>query len=616
MRFLKHRAVYVVTAFMIIISIIAVLIGVRVTVTAVERQDQEVRKAGPAAEDAEQASSKVIPTAKITEQKLYFNGMEVEGIDCFVSDKKEILVSMDDVLRYIGADYRFYAPDDLLETKINGKKLTLRIGKDRFSFDGKGIRLPYAPVAFKGHILVPLEMFSRIDGFGQHQVLLNNSVFLNYFYDMQEIKSSKLKLLRLSEGVGGIWDLTAGRSLWNRKGSFTQEETFEASSDGNAYLLKSGGQAYMINPELHPDPFLLNVDSGYTWSGDGKSLFKEDGTTGAMSSYNIEKDYTTQLDNFSWRAENMEGYEGFSKLQKKLLEFVEYGSYRKTTLQGLFSNQVYSIIQKNGRITAEGKILPSPDREKILFNKPDGGYYTANFDGTGAVKLQNGYRAGWISNTRLFVDNGQKIFLYDAAGRVADDSDARWKPLGKAADGAFFYTDGETLYAELDGAEKKIMPLLWECDSVTAFTQNGPYILASKREDGIFYSDGSGITRVGKYNALLKQAGPLQVQEDLKKSMQISPAKNSILLLQRENRALSLNLFRENERENKKIRIDYSPMDIPIPDLIRIKWIGNERILLYTRNELWVVDFQDPVQVYKYKEKEGCSIEGVISTLK
>ena len=169
MRILRHRAAYVAAAFMILVSIIAILISVRVTITAVDRQDQEVRKPEPAATDTVSASAKVIAAGKINGQKLYFNGTEEKEIDCFLWDKREVLVSMNDVLRCIGAEYRLYAPDDLLETRINEKQLTLRLGRDSFFYDGKEIKLPYAPFTFKGNILVPLALFSVVAGFSQQQ---------------------------------------------------------------------------------------------------------------------------------------------------------------------------------------------------------------------------------------------------------------------------------------------------------------------------------------------------------------------------------------------------------------------------------------------------------------
>lgn len=614
MRILKDKAALIATGFMVLLAVAAVFVSIRVTITAVQRQEQEVRKIPPAVNDTVQASIRMVNTGKISEQKLYFNGMEIKEISAFLSEKKDVLVALDDILKYIGSEYKLYASDDVLETQINDKKLVVRLGKDSFLYGGKEIKLPFASVAAKGKVLVPLEMFSYIDGFAQNHMLGSSAAFVNYFGDFRRIQSPRVKLLRLSSGIGGIWDLTGTRSLWDRKEGVSEEEAFEASPGGAAYILKSGGRVYMMNPEINPEPYSINADPQSAWGGDGKNLYWENRKTGELNLYDVEKDLQYTLENFLWRADSLAGYEGFSGNSKKLMDFTEFGSYRRITFKELYTDKSYTMVQKSSRIIAEGNAPLSPDGERMLFTKPDGAYYVANYDGSGAVKLEQGSSASWISNGRIMIENGYERALYDASGKVRTVTGQVWKSLGQASDGTVFFTDGEALYGERGGIEKKIMPLLWPCDAVVAASMEGPYILVSKKENGVYSSNGDILSRIGRYSDLLRVAGPGQ-QEDYRKSIQVLPEKNGFLLLQKENRLLTLTVMGMDGDINKKAVLDCTVSDLAVLNNIKLKWLEDRSILLYNPQTLWLVDFKDKVQIYKYREKEGCSIEGVIKAL-
>lgn len=615
MRFLKGKAAYVAAALMVLVTLAAVVISIKVTITVVQRQEQEVRNIVPSVNDAAPASARIINTGKIAEHRLYFNGVEVKELTAYSYEKKEVLVPLDNILNYLGIEYSFYAPDDLLQSKVNGKTLVVRVGRDSFDYDGKEIKLPFAPVIVKGSVLVPMEMLSYIDGFSQKNILTVDSAFINYFGDMPLVSSARVKLLRLNSGFGGIWDMTGRRSLWEREEISGDEEMFEAAPGNSAFVFKSGSRVYMINPDLNPEPYLINADAGCTWSGDGKSLFWEDSGTGRLNIYNIEKDTINHQENFLWRAESKEGYEGFSAASRKLEEFIEHGSYKKVSFKNIYSEKTYTMVQKNSRITAEGEVIASPDGKRIIFTRQDGAYYVSAFDGTGAVKLGNGTSAQWVTNNRIFIGNGEAGSLYDASGKERESGEKRWKFLGKASDGAIFYTDGQMLYCDQDGIEKTIMALPWGYDHVVAASAEGPYILASEKNDEVLYYTEKGVSRIGRYSDMISGSGGLDEEEAYEKSIQVSPGKDALLFIHREEGLLTLDFMVKEGYLNKKVALDFTVPEIPGTYDIKVKWLDGRRVVLYTSSELWMVDFQDRVQIYKYNEKEGSSIKGVLGSL-
>jgi len=189
-RHLRKRLLTIFTACMTVFCAAALVISVEVSMDLMER---DIRGRDINAGDGKAALEKTthvreipkentrpVNVSRVTELAFYFNGEKHEGISAYKAEKTGLYLPLEWILENTGVRYRIYNSDDILEAHVNGKKLLVKYGEGVIYYDGKAIRSKGVPVILGNHVLVPAELFTRIEGFYLENPVRNGTVFLNY----------------------------------------------------------------------------------------------------------------------------------------------------------------------------------------------------------------------------------------------------------------------------------------------------------------------------------------------------------------------------------------------------------------------------------------------------
>ena len=533
-------------------------------------------------------------------------------------DKQGFLIPIDEVFRLAGIKFNYYASDDIFEATINNKKLTVKLGKDSFSFGNTEFKLTAGSVAAKDHILVPLGLFIYLDGFKASEYGDKDTAFLSYSGDLNGSLLTNLKILRLRSGSSEISSVGSKEVFWSSRPSegnnvlLNTTDVIEASSLGDDYLIKTNDKVFLIYGKNTSQPEPLDVSTSAAWSLKDKYVYWQD--TGVEDSYiyDVVKGVQYAIGDYYTRIIEHQGGDNTLANYHFLSSFSQENGARAITLVNWFTGASYSSIEKKGKVIVDGVIDYSPNRGKILYQN-EGKYYSAGVDGSNIALIGDYDNVSWINNNRLVAYAEGNAYLMDFTGRNKIKAESAWKYVGESLDGGALFTGENSLFIEKDGQERKIMSLPWDCSYAFAQKESGPYILQSISEDGIYFTDGTKLIKSGKYSDLLKTLQKGEFRADFRKSIVFSPRGDTVAICQRENDFISISLVKPDGRVVKKITLNERTTNNSEIANLSVKWLSDTRLLVNTTTHGWIIDLEEEFQIFEWLEDTQSEIKGFIT---
>ncbi|MDP4094938.1 MAG: stalk domain-containing protein [Bacillota bacterium] len=608
MKFIKRKIFIIITIFLTVVCFAAVCIAVSISATMLDRRNQIVGNDSSKAPVAVKISDKIINLSKTREFTFFFNGERLNGISAYVIDKNEFMVPMDAILDKLGIKFSYYSSDDVLETSFNGKKLTLKMYSDTLSYGGKDIKLSMSPVASNGHVFVPVSLFSGLEGFKAYEFEDNKTAFLNYYKGIDPKTDGQLKFFRLVNGTAQISDISGLIQFWNRKGTENKDEKYYFSGSGNTAILKSGSKIYIVYSGGKIDTYKVSIDPNATLSMDGKYLYWIDEQKNTSYIYDIADDYISKLGNYYFRIEqdDSDGYllNGGTVLMDYSLGY----GYKRVVLTNNTNYGNYMFIEKRNNVILEGNMDFSPNKQRVLHYRKDEGYYLADTDGSDMVYLGDGTEAKWITNNKIYLRTSYGAYIFSSSGEKLTQVKSQWQMLGQTLTGDVFYTDGSSLYCETGNIDWKIMDLSWGCAYIYGQSANGPYVaVTSDSTDGVYFMNGKSAVKLGTASQLVKQSNAADLNSEYSNGILHSPDNTYYAALQINNSFVNLNLIKKDGSDFRQITLNGQVTD----NNVKTRWITNRKLLVYTKNQGWIVDFSGSTKIYSWDEKQGSTIEGV-----
>jgi len=594
-----------------ILSLVAVIISIKTSITMAEKRNQAVRSA--AEEESPQPSAKtetgaVIPE-KLTEQALYFNGRKINGIDAFFTDQKEILLPIDKVFSQAGIRFQVFNSDDILEAEIGGKKLSVRLWEDKFTFGNNEIKLPFGVITEGESILVPFEMFGFIDGFGLDISKDTGNVFLNYYPYPDDKVLDNIKIMRMVGGRIRITDLEGRKSIWNNSENGVLSDVLIVSYDKSLSVIKSNERIYIAKSRYSDKPpYRVDADFSAVPSADGRYLYWVDFNEKVSYVYDVKNDWKRKLGDFYFRIRREYGEDCPPGIGNVLYEYAVGEKHRRITLADDNLENFYTFIERNGKVIISGFSSYSPNKKGILFYVKGKGYYTSNPEGTRINFIGNNIAdIQWIDDNRLFYATQDGYFVCDRNGKNKEKTFYYWQKVGQNAKGDVFFTKGNDLYIQTNGTEKELFELPWKCSFVYGISFGGPYVAVSEDEDGVFYIKDKVVKEIGKYSALLKDKRGHGGDVDYKRSIAISPDNKKLIVFQREDGFITVNVVDTKDGSLKDITLNCGGSESDAKNISH-KWISDELVLITTQSKGWIIDLKNKINIYSWIEPNGSKI--------
>ena len=618
-RFLLSKLSGIFTAIMIVLCIVAIGISARVSTSAANRKAGIGGALDISSTDSDSTltGKKVINPAKLEERQLYINGLKKEGFSSYYADEK-FYIPLGVIIERINCEVEYYQSDDIICLKAEGSNIIIRMGQKLITVDGEDVELPASPISGKNDILVPPEFLNYIRSFSYKCVKNPGAVFINTQDGYDKLENIDLRFLRISNKKANISDREGKIVFWESNEIDLKEKSIQKSYNGNNILLKSGNISYIISKNFDETPLSIYMDSTATISDDGKFLYWIDRDKKTSYIYSIEDRQISELGDYYTRINTSELVNG----GRVLSEYVNANGIMKLILTNEIHKGSYVFFEEEGNTIAEGFALPSPDNSKgILFGK-DNVKYLIDYNDM-SVRLLTGVQHGtqqdyvkWINNHRILAGSGNKmriLYISPLSEENVVETESEWNMTGKAEGGQVFYTVDNVLWVENEGAEAAIIDLPWTCSYAYADVPEGPYILASSKEDGIFLLKDGVITKIGKHSSILHKMEQGNAVADYERSISFTPDKRNFMIIQTEEGFVSLNFIKTDGTGMKKVFINCHAKQSKCTDFFEYKWVSDSMLVVYTHTQGWIIDIEgeEPV-IYTWKEEKGSRIEAML----
>ncbi|HHW49356.1 MAG TPA: hypothetical protein GXX14_12185 [Clostridiaceae bacterium] len=603
-----------VSVFIIIISILslaAIIISIKTSITMAEKRDHAVRNTAEEEITTPPANAGIgaAGPGKLTEHPLYFNGDRIDGINAFFTDQKEIFLPIDKVFDEAGIEFQVFNSDDMLEAGIGSRKLLVRLWEDKFTLGNNEIKLPFGAITEGESILVPSDMFGYIDGFELDISKDTGDVFLNYYPYIDDKVLDSVKMVRIVGGRARLTDLTGKKSIWSNSENGAFDDMLVTSGDKSLSVIKSNERIY-IAKSRYSDKLPYRVDAGFSAvpSADGRYLYWVDFDGKVSYVYDVKNDWKRKLGDFYFRIRDEYGEDCPQGMGNVLYEYAVGEKHRRITLTDDNLESFYTFIERNGKVVVSGFSSYSPNKKSILLRVKGRGYYTSNPEGTRINFIGNNIaNVQWIDDNRLFFETEEGYFICDRNGKNIENTSYYWQRVGQTENGDVFFTKGNTLYIQTNGTEKELLELPWECGFVYGISSEGPYIAVSRDDDGVFCIKNKSIKEIGKYSALLKNKKAQDGNVDYKKSFSISPDNNKVVVFQQGDDFITINLVNTADETIKNIILNCSSDESNVKSISH-KWVSDELLLVTTHNKGWLISFKNKINIFSWVEPRGSII--------
>jgi len=603
--------------FIIIVSIfslVAVIISIRTSITMAEKRNQAVRSTAEkeSSKSSVESEVKTSDPGELTEQVLYINGERIDDINAFLTPQKEILLPVDKIFKKEDIKFQVFNSDDILEAEIGDRKLLVRLWEDKFTLDNNEIKLPFGAITKGESILVPSDMFGHIDGFELDISKDTGNVFLNYYPYSDDEALDSIKMLRIVGGKARITDLEGKKTIWSNSESSAFSDVLITSNDKSLSVIKSNERIYILKSRYSDKlPYKVDADFSAVPSADGRYLYWIDFNGQTSYVYDVKNDWKLKLGDFYFRIREEYGKDCPQGIGNVLYEYAIGEKHRRIVLTDETLESFYTFIERNGKIVVSGFSSYSPNKEAILFYSKGQGYFTSNLEGTRINFIGDDIEnTQWIDDNRLFFETEEGSFICDRNGKNEEKTAHYWQRTGQTEKGDVFFTKDNTLYIQANGAEKELLKLPWKCSFIYGLSAEGPYIAASKDEDGIFYIRDKTIKEIGKYSKLLigknKHYGNIDYI-DYKRSMSVSPDNMKLIVFQQEDDFITINIADAIDGTIKTITLNCDSNESNIKSISQ-KWISDDLLLITTHSKGWLINLKNKIKIYSWIEPNGSTI--------
>ncbi len=608
MKFLRSKAAVIAIALVSVMCLSAAVIAVDVSVFMLKKRDRtiDVQPQQPVSNNMQP-----VKADELKECVFFFNGQKIKGLRTYTYADEFVFVPIDFILQKIGVSFEYFSPDDTFQFEIGGQKAVFKLGSNEFTFGSSIFDMHCSPVAAKNSILVPIEAFSHIPGFETDIYGDSETAFINYYPDYMK-KTENVRILRLVNGLGGIYDMEGNKLYWSDPGEREGIDTVSRDPEGIKYLLKAGESSYIIEAQGNEYPAPVNVSREAGWSADGKYLYWVDREKKLSYIYDIKTALTKKLGDYYFRIERdnvqksvQSGYDQNSVLY----DYKKASLYRRVVLTNPMHEGKYAFIERKGKTVLQGYVAYSPDRERVLYYKNGEGYYVSVVDGTRHIFLGEYVSAEWVNNDKITLTDNRGVYLFDISDKMKLNVEKLWRKVGHAPDGDVLFTVGNLLMCEADGEERPVLQLPWVCDNVLRLSEEGLYIAVSSEEDGVYYINKDKLTNICAASELLTSGGLFGEKGVEEAISRAQDGKHTAVLVNRGG-FLGLSIIADASSDITEITLNYKIDSVEAAGRISSKWISDTCLLIYFKDRAWLVDTEKDVKIYRWDEKKQSTIEG------
>ncbi|RCX11249.1 hypothetical protein DFR58_12622 [Anaerobacterium chartisolvens] len=608
MKFLRSKAAFIAIALVSVMCLAAAVIAVDVSVFMLKRRDRTI-----AVQPQQPVSNNVQPVRadELKECVFFFNGQKINVLTTYTYAGEFVFVPIDLILRKIGVGFEYFSPDDTFQFEIAGQKAVFKLGSNEFTFGDSIFDMHCSPVAAKNSILVPIEAFSHIPGFETDVYGESETAFINYYPDYMK-KAENVRVLRLVNGLGGIYDMEGNELYWSAPGEREGIDSISRDAEGIKYLLKAGESSYIIESRGNGYPASVNVSPEAGWSADGKYLYWIDYEKKLSYIYDIKTALTKKLGDYYFRIErdNVQKSVQPEYAQNSVLyDYKKASLYRRAVFTNAMHEGKYAFIERKGKTVLQGYVAYSPDRQRVLYYKNGEGYYVSVVDGTRHIFLGEYVSAVWVNNDKITLSDNRGVYLFDISDKMKLNVEKLWRKVGQAPNGDVLFTVGNLLMCEANGEEKPVLQLPWACDSVLRLSEEGLYIAVSSEEDSVYYINKDKLTNICAASELLIPGGLLGEKGAEEAISRAKGGKRTAVLVNRGG-FLGLNIIEEASSDITEITLNYRTDSGEAAGRISSKWLSDTRLLIYLKDRAWLVDTENDVKIYRWDEKKQSTIEG------
>lgn len=630
MKFFKIRAMIVLIGFITLLGFIAVAVSVRVSISLMDKQNVRIpEQEGSKARAVSAPKPDMLPDmANVNRIPLYFNG-ECRDEQLLFSDKEgHTWVPLDILLGQIGIPFRLFNGDDTFKINMGGKPLLLKLGTKEADLSEEKLKLPAASAAAENHILAPEELLEKLPGFEPAIYAGSTGVFINYWPESAWKPYSNMRLLKMSGERLNFSDLQGGHPFAYGKGGPGKITGLWYSQAVDGYILRSGDSTYLMSRKHYRKPKKLGVNGLAVLSGSGDAMVWTSKSGRTLYVYDLAAGTTSRHKNYFTGIKGKQaGTPAFYTLHayskgKRYVRFEFQGSgesqvFHASKDRNSFSisgeREIYSIIERSGKVVVQGPSLYSPDHRRLLYYSSTKGYCVADSDGTDILPLGDLQDPAWIDHHRIFYRTGTGRMVYDVGKKTKTPVKADWKLVGKALDGSVFFTVGNALYTSSGGKSRLRMGQLpWSCDKVSAVTGSGPLLVISMEKDSVFFISDKMTRLVGRPSAFPHEPGKENPGAVFPENTVVNPSGSCIAMLQKGDNFLELKLIDMKKQQVRTLTLNALLSEITGTTEIRTVWLDPSRLVLFFHNEGWVLDISKGTRLHHWNEKEGETILDIL----
>jgi hypothetical protein len=279
---------------------------------------------------------------------------------------------------------------------------------------------------------------------------------------------------------------------------------------------------------------------------------------------------------------------------------------------GESSSDIYTVIERTGKVTVEGKSHDSPDGKKLVYAVPEKGFFIANTDGTGIFPAGDGTDAGWTDNDRLILHMGQALSVFDTVNRSLRPVGLVRSLAGTASDGEPFSIWKGYLYVGSGNNVRLLFRLPWSCNHIYAPAAGGPYLILSTQENSIFGMSGGSSLKAADTHKFINKSGASDAKKLFEANSAVAPDKDRIAFLQNENGLLQVNLVGMKEFKLQKVVVDCR-FGEQTESAIKMLWLDGDRLLLHSGSQGWLLDLSKETHIYSWEEAAWGELLGLVN---
>lgn len=611
MRFLKKNAIYVLIGIVAVLAAFAVTISVMISIVMIEKKNQlaEARAYAARSMPVTAKSKETLNLGKVKKYPVFFNGSPVKAFDYYYLSDNVSLIPMDSLLKLLNIPFDIFNPDDVFQTSIDKRKLSVKLGTSKAYLDGSGITLNSVSAAADDHILVSSEILALPEGFKIDENNGADGVFLNRWLSARTKDFNSSYLLSISSGIPTVQNLFKTSTLAHDDKDPGKLDVVIYCPYISSYLLKGEGRTWLINKRNMKAPELLDIPVIYEVSTGGRYLYWEDGRKESLYVYDIENKNTREFKDYFAR---IGSNNGISSAELKLTDIRTGSRFTCVDFQENSSLDTYSIIERRGKIAAEGKSSLSPDRNRILFGDGGRGYFVINYDGSGVIKLEPVKTAEWIDNDRILLNTDNGVQIYDLNNKRVTNTGKTERYIGITNKGEVFYQKDDTVFSSYRGHQRELFELSWKCDFIQGNTLRGPFYIVSQEDDGILGIFGDKRLPLGAPSLFINKSLISTASNLFESNTALSPDNKKIALLQKGEKFLEVNIADLKGYKMDKLLIGLRVDNGNDAQYVNIKWIGNNSILIHNGSRVWLLDLKNGTHIYEWENDGSDKIIGLL----